>query len=559
MYAIYLVIFLVVYSVFEVYFLRKRKSVNFPEAYPMQTTIDAALRYDSFLDYIWESFQLMEKRGIQTFGVRVGFIPPFVFTNNVENIQHILRDNFENYQKGPVMKSRFRDLLGDGIFNADGALWRLHRKTSAHLFTANSFKSTILRIFNVHCSKLVCFLKARIDEVSSSTSSSSSAGITIDIHSILHSLTLDSIGEIAFGLDLGSLATHTHSHNTYTGSSCSGIDFEKSFDYLQLYAAESYTNPFWWLHRYFTPSGWLYYYHLWRMNSFAYEIVKRRRKELLQAQPQSQSQSQSQTSSQPSSQEGVRERTDLLSLYLTSKVRFDDEGNGDQNDFIGSELSDKMLRDILVNFIIAGRDTTAQALSWCIYELSKNTDIQDRARNEVRELWTMENGESVGRTVGDGNPVSISYDCVNKMKYLEAICFETLRLYPSVPKEAKYVVKDDILPGDKFQVHRGDSVSFFPYVMGRTPALWGEDCLEFNPDRFFNKPKPSPFVFTSFQAGPRTCLGQNLAILEMKCVLARLLHEFKFCLLPNNKKPTYAPSLTLPIKGGLQVCVKLSE
>ena len=129
---------------------------------------------------------------------------------------------------------------------------------------------------------------------------------------------------------------------------------------------------------------------------------------------------------------------------------------------------------------------------------------------------------------------------------------EVLRLHPSVPKEAKEVFEDDVWP-DGTVVKKGDVATFFPWAMGRDKDLWGPDAEEFKPERFLDQSKPSPFKFIAFQAGPRTCLGQNFAMLEMKCVLSRLLLLFEFSLAQDPKSVTYDVSLTLPIKNGLQV------
>jgi len=169
----------------------------------------------------------------------------------------------------------------------------------------------------------------------------------------------------------------------------------------------------------------------------------------------------------------------------------------------------------------------------------------------------------------------LSYECLQSMKYLEAFCMEVLRFHPSVPKEAKYASKDDTLP-DGTHVKKGDIVVFSPWLMGRTEEFW-EDCEAFKPSRFYtvndttdtdtantdaplstkiSLTKPSPFVFTAFQAGPRTCLGQSLALMEMKCCLARLVSAFEFELAQPNETVTYLNSITLPIKGGLNVHAK---
>ena len=147
-------------------------------------------------------------------------------------------------------------------------------------------------------------------------------------------------------------------------------------------------------------------------------------------------------------------------------------------------------------------------------------------------------------------------------------------MYPSVPKELKYAFEDSTLP-DGTHIPKGACAIFFPWVMGRHPALW-DNPEEFDPTRFLNTPKPSPFKYTgkvvqhkskrankfpqftctAFQGGPRICLGQNMALLEAKCVLARLLLSFDFSLAVDKTAITYKDSLTLPMRNGLPMHVK---
>lgn len=102
------------------------------------------------------------------------------------------------------------------------------------------------------------------------------------------------------------------------------------------------------------------------------------------------------------------------------------------------------------------------------------------------------------------NEAAISFSQLQQMRYLEAFVMEVLRLHPSVAKEAKAVHRDDVLP-DGTRVRKGEIVSFVPWLMGRTEEYW-PDALRFDPDRFLDKPKPSPFLFTAFQVRVRRCL-----------------------------------------------------
>jgi len=89
---------------------------------------------------------------------------------------------------------------------------------------------------------------------------------------------------------------------------------------------------------------------------------------------------------------------------------------------------------VILNAIIAGRDTTGQSLSWMTYLLAQHPDVQDKIHDEAQAvLGNLPNSE-------------VTYDHIQRLNYTHAVMMETLRLYPSVPKEAKYCYKDDVLP-----------------------------------------------------------------------------------------------------------------
>eukprot|EP00602_Paraphysomonas_sp_CaronLab_P010193 CAMPEP_0185018244 /NCGR_PEP_ID=MMETSP1103-20130426/1030_1 /TAXON_ID=36769 /ORGANISM="Paraphysomonas bandaiensis, Strain Caron Lab Isolate" /LENGTH=496 /DNA_ID=CAMNT_0027547987 /DNA_START=39 /DNA_END=1529 /DNA_ORIENTATION=+ len=467
------------------HFSRYRSDI-IKESYPFQNTIELAWNSGVILDYLIEKYKCKpesQKCGVfNTLG-----LPWIVFTNDVDNITYILK-NVDTFGKGPLFSEKFHGLLGDGIFNSDGKVWYKHRKTSSHLFNLNKFKSSVLDTFNAHCNVLI--------DILANTSQ------PVDIQDLYMKFTLESIGQIAFGQELGTMTQKR-------------VIFADAFDYCQAQINESFMDPLWRLKRFFTPAGWWYYICLSRVNRFAYSVVRQRRLEFAERSAASKS------------------KGDLLSLYLERQ---------DEND---GQLTDKNLRDVVLSFVIAGRDTTANALSWATYRLCIHPDIQLRVYNEIVSVLKSYN-------LSHKDPsLRLSYECLQEMKYLEAFCMEVLRLYPSVPKEAKFALKDDTLPDGTF-VPKGYLVIFCPWLMGRTESLW-ENCMTFNPDRFFNTPKPSPFKFTAFQAGPRICLGQNLAMLEMKCVLARLLLSFSFKLEQDADTVTYMSTISMPIKDGLRV------
>ncbi|KAJ3060532.1 Protein kinase alk2 [Podochytrium sp. JEL0797] len=225
----------------------------------------------------------------------------------------------------------------------------------------------------------------------------------------------------------------------------------------------------------------------------------------------------------------AEDKHDLLALLM--KVSTEDEG----------APSDDLLVDYVLNFLIAGRDTTAQALSWTFFLLHKNPHTLASLHAEIVSV------------LGNATP---TYDQIkNQMPYANAVFHEALRLYPSVPHELKQANADVTLPNG-ILVPKGCMVAWNPYTMGRTTAIWGPDAKEFKPERWLAMEKqPSPFDYPVFNAGPRVCLGKNMAELEGVFVLVELVRQFDV-VVTKEEEVGYELSLTLPMKKGLTVRCK---
>jgi cytochrome P450 len=420
------------------------------EEYPFHSTVLGIQNNHRVLEAMYDLFftdreKLMGNKN--TLLVHIFGFPTMVMTNSVENVTYVLKTNYENYGKTGSFKTKFQQLLGDGIFNSDGKQWYGHRKTSAHLFKLDKFRTTMVDTFNFEMNSVLSNIH-------------NEKGQPFDVQSLMAKLTLESIGRIALGVDLGCLEQKTE------------VPFAKYFDYCTKEINESMVNPLWRLRRYFTWKGWKFYYYIHLLNEFCLKIIRERR--------------QLAESSNPS----LIKKSDLLSLYL-DKENFSsvvDDERAQNIDVKSSflEPTDSNLRDVVLNIAIAGRDTTANALSWAFFRLCIHPEQQQIIRGEIFQHI------EVGRYSSN-----FSYEALQKMKYLEAFCMEVLRLHPSVPKEAKIAQNPDTLP-DGTKIEKGDTVVFFPWLMGRDKSLW-TDPLTFDPTRFLDKPKPSPFVFTAFQ------------------------------------------------------------
>ncbi|KAL2533564.1 Cytochrome [Abeliophyllum distichum] len=225
-------------------------------------------------------------------------------------------------------------------------------------------------------------------------------------------------------------------------------------------------------------------------------------------------------------------------------------GYSDQKDllsrFMASVSDETFLRDIVVSFLLAGRDTVASVLTsffWLI------------ANHPVAEAAILVEADQV---IGQNKEIT-SYEQMKELHYLHAAVYESMRLYPPIQFDSKFCLNDDVLP-DGTTVKKGTRVTYHPYAMGRIEELWGTDCLQFKPERWLRDGiffQENPFKFPVFQAGIRVCLGKEMALMELKIVALSLLKRFRMELAPpHTTSPRFSPGLTATFHGGLQVLVR---
>ncbi|KAL9686949.1 hypothetical protein QQ045_031344 [Rhodiola kirilowii] len=177
---------------------------------------------------------------------------------------------------------------------------------------------------------------------------------------------------------------------------------------------------------------------------------------------------------------------DILSRFLV-------ESNKDPNNMIDHDL-----KDIILNFMIAGKDTSAVTLSLFIYMLCKNPLVQEKVLQEIRDTINI-NDDNEEHSV-ESFIAKISDSVLVKMHYLNAALTETLRLYPAVLMNGRCAEEDDTLP-DGYKLRKGDGVYYMSYAMGRMPYIWGDDADDFKPERWIENgifQNQSPFKFIAF-------------------------------------------------------------
>ncbi|KAB5568291.1 hypothetical protein DKX38_002084 [Salix brachista] len=418
-----------------------------------------------------------------------------VLTGNPANVQHMLKTQFQNYEKGSKTRRTLFDFLGNGIFNINGDSWKFQRQLSSHEFNTKSLRKFVETVVDTELSqRLIPILSA-----------AAANNAVLDLQDVLQRFAFDNICQISFGYD-----------PAYLLPGLPEAEFAKTFDEATEISSGRFNSvfPYLWKIKKFLNIGSEKRLKeaSSRLRQFAKNIIKEKKQEL----------------SKNSSLESV----DLLSRFLSS-------GHSDE-DFV---------TDIVISFILAGRDTTSAALTWYFWLLSQNQEVEKEVLREIKEK--------------SESPV---YEEVKDMVYTHASLCESMRLYPPVPIDSKVAKHDDVLP-DGTVVKKGARVCYHPYAMGRLEVLWGSDWEKFRPERWLESATDGankngkwifvgrdPYTYPVFQAGPRICLGKDMAFLQMKRVVAGILRRFKVVpVAEDGFEPVLVAYLTSKMKDGFPV------
>ncbi|KAK3211821.1 hypothetical protein Dsin_016527 [Dipteronia sinensis] len=416
-------------------------------------------------------------------------------TTDPANIHYIMSSNFTNFPKGPEFKQIF-DVLGDGIFNSDSDSWKNQRKVALALINHQSFHQFLLKTSR---DKVENGMIPILEHVSKQD-------ISVDLQDLFQRFTFDSTCILVTGYDPG----------------CLSVEFPQVLFSRALEDAEESI-----FYRHIVPET------LWKLQRWlgiGEEKKMKRSKKILDEIIVEYIQRKRSEDLSKLQVEGV----DLLTSYM----------NHEEND-------DKFLRDTFLNFMIAGRDTTASALTWFFWLVSKNPKVETRIREEL---------ECIIPDKKSGKWLKFDIQELNKLVYLHGAICEALRLYPPVPFQHKAPVKPDILPSGH-RVVPGTKILFSLYALGRMKSIWGEDCLEFKPERWISEiggiKREASYKFLAFNAGPRTCVGKEVAFTQIKIVAASIIHNYNVQVVEDDSATANGPnvSIILQMKHGLKVRV----
>ncbi|THG11612.1 hypothetical protein TEA_029476 [Camellia sinensis var. sinensis] len=279
------------------------KSIKNPKYHPVTGTVFHQLFYfNKLYDYQTElaktcrTFRLLAPDQSQ------------IYTTDIRNIEHILKTNFDKYSKGKYNQDIMQDLFGQGIFAVDGEKWKQQRKLASFEFSTRVLRDFSCDVFRKNAAKLV----KTVFELTV-------ANQVFDVQDLLMKCTLDSMFKVGFGVEL----------NCLEGSSKEGSDFIKAFDDSNALVYWRYVDPFWKLKKFLNiGSEASLQKNVKLINNFTNNLIRTKRKQL-------------------EMQQDCNGKEDILSRFLEESKK-DPEG-----------MNDQYLRDIILNFMIAGKDTSA--------------------------------------------------------------------------------------------------------------------------------------------------------------------------------------------------------
>lgn len=235
-------------------------------------------------------------------------------------------------------------------------------------------------------------------------------------------------------------------------------------------------------------------------------------------------------------QQGLTGRKDLLHLMMTANEETTVEG--------ASKLSDEEIVAQSIIFLLAGYETSSNTLSFILYHLALNPDVQDKLRTEIKEA------------VESNAKRKSLYELAQNMEYLDCVIKESQRLCPAAAQVNRECCENYDLNG--IHIPAGTEIMIPIYVLHHDPDAW-QNPENFDPERFLGPAKDArhAFQFLPFGAGPRNCIGMRFALMEVKVALVRILMKFKFMASPETQVPLeIREGITLSAKDGVLIRVQ---
>ncbi|GAB6019207.1 hypothetical protein CHUAL_000821 [Chamberlinius hualienensis] len=422
-----------------------------------------------------------------------------IFLLNPESIEVVL-----SHPKELIKSPQYRLLrswLGEGLVFSDGSKWHSRRRLLTPTFHFKILQA-FLDIFNEQAS-IFCDKKVRPN-----------VGVGLDYADKLANLTLDIICETAMGQSVNAQGD---------GES----DYVKAVSDAQEVFSHRSLNPFYRNDFIFRLTRWgrIWNKHLKVLHTFTKKVIKERKKEF-------------EAKKQLDSDQPLLDLND--NVYIGSEQKRFAFLDMLLESAESNRLTDSDIQEEVDTFMFEGHDTTANAFTWILFHLGHHPEVQQKLIEEIDYVFG-----------GDESRWVTSED-LRDLKYMECVIKESLRLHPPVPFFGR-TLNSDLTVGN-YVIPSGSVVMMSAYFAHRDPKHYVNPD-EFEPERFLseNNRGRHPYAFIPFSAGPRNCIGQKFAMMEMKTVLAHIFRKYRVTSLQTYDELQVVAEITLRTINGLKL------
>uniref|UniRef100_A0A182VF63 Uncharacterized protein n=1 Tax=Anopheles merus TaxID=30066 RepID=A0A182VF63_ANOME len=391
---------------------------------------------------------------------------PLLYIFDTKLIKQLLVKDFHHFPNRGVYFNERDDPLSAHMFAIEGQKWRTLRAKLSPTFTSGRIKMTLPLIAQV-CERFC-------EHLNESLQSSDE----VEVHDLLSRYTIDVIGACAFGIECNSFREPDNEFRRYGKIAFDKLRHSPLVVYL-MKAFRTHANALGMKQLHDDVSGFF-------MRVVKDTVEYRERDQIV--------------------------RNDFMDLLLKLKNTGRLEADGEE---IGRLTFEEIAAQAFI-FFTAGYDTSSTAMSYTLYELALNPEVQERARESVKQMLQKYDGK-------------LSYEAVSEMNYLEQCISETLRKHPPVAILERNADKDYRLPDSGLVLHRGQKIMIPIYAMHHDPAHFLEPA-QYRPERFSpdEVARRDPYCYLPFGEGPRVCIGMRFGSIQAKLGLASLLDRFRF-------------------------------
>ncbi|KAF2879260.1 hypothetical protein ILUMI_26906 [Ignelater luminosus] len=399
------------------------------------------------------------------------FTSPSYLPIDPEYIKNIMQRDFQYFMDRGAYYNEKDDPLTAHLFNLEGQKWKNLRSKLTPTFTSGKMK--MMFPIMIECTKQ---LLDAMDEFYTKKQA-------VDVKSILSSFTTDIIGSCAFGLECNSFTDANSKFIEYGKRMFTSISKSQTLSQVIVLASPDLGRR---LGIVITPR---------EISDFFINIVRetieyRRKANVV--------------------------RKDFLQILM-------DLQDTDKNTE-GALTIEEVAAQAFV-FFLAGYETSSSTMSFCLFELALNANIQEKVRNEIFNTLKGYNGE-------------ITYEAITDLKYLGQVVDETLRKYPPASVIPRTCTEDYNIPETNVVIEKGTRLFIPIYALHHDEEYYPNPDV-FDPDRFSeeNRNKRHPFTYMPFGEGPRICIGLRFGLIQTKIGLVTLLKNYRFSVSTRTKIP----------------------